>query len=773
MGTLLVGLALGGALGATPLFPEDAEARAWLRRFGLSGSRATSRWEVALQLAQLDQQMRQGWLVLASREEVHQWNRLLESYREELQQLGVRLEGLEEKVSLLDQRVEELGRIRFSGKYRASYVAMGVSNGGNGAQNYAQLAGSIQGANLTPLNTLGTQPVLDYGLGRPLLRESGLSQVLLLTVETEPAPDWLAEMRVFAYSSQGGALTNAVWGVQPPLQANPFGLNVAPYTSAGLDRLSLANTDGSLAVAIGSFSPRFMSPQIYLGEVNPRVGNPRVLDSYGFQVMGELDNGRWGWEAFGSRLFDGNPGLTTPYRSYALGGALQYHNQEWTIGLSGLRAYDDNLGGALVAGQTTNFNQFGGLGNLNWVNPPGYWAAQVNASGAGTQTDQRPLGGLAGSDAGGARATTGPQSISMGGIHAEYVPKGYSLVADYAFSDYRPSRFSGYSTRGSLWRLGGSVDLLPEVWKLELDYRFTDARYDPMLLQFGSPVAGVTPLRVYHRFPDQDQFWLFWSLHNTDTFPHNRQGLWLTTRVQYDPDGAFSLSYRNLQQVTTSLQDVRYRLNGLGPGLPNADVLGFSPGFIDVVFREFSPLSFDANFLPLENPRGSVQSLGAKISHVFTGTPWKLEAGYDAWSFQRGTSLPASLGGSQNRVDLKYELGHLDVSRRFGEDWLVTLGCQQARIHGHYDPGGIYNDFAIANQSVDFLTRDLVQTMPFLKVDWNVDGNVRVGAEAMYYFTQDRVPASVVPGPLGGTGQGAHPFAWNGFRYSTTLEIDF
>ena len=787
---MLLALGLCGLAAAAPLFPGNDDAYRWLREMGLSdASRATSRWEVALQLARAQERIQAGMAPLLSKAELQQLQALLLAYKDELAEMGVRVDSLENRVANLGERVEELGRIRFSGQFRSSFVSMGVHNNGSersgvgaGALNYGDLVGSVEGANLSPLNPIGTQPVLDYSNGRPLINGSGFSNVLSLNVEADLSDELLAELRVFAYSSQGNPLVDAVWGVQQPVQANPFGLANAPFTSMGLDRLAVTHTPTATSLVVGSFVPRFMSPQVYMGTVNPRVGNPRILESYGLQISGELDNGRWGWEGFGTRLYDGNPGVTAPYRSYALGGALNYHNQEWTGTLSFLRAFDDNAGQlpGLTTGQTTNANQLAGLGTLNWVNPPGFFVNQLGGvgqplvAGTGSSTDARPLGGVPSSDIGGPRASFGPQAVTMGGLHLEYAPKGYLFQADYSVSSYRPSRNSGYSTAGTLWRVGGSADWFEDKLHVDLDYRHTDARYDPMILQFGNPLQGsVSALRVYHRFPDADQFWLYWSLHNTDSFPHNRQGLWLTTKVQYDPDGAVTLNYRNLTQVSTSLQDVRVRGNSLGPGLPSNDVLGFSPGFIDVVFREFSPLSFDANFNPLENPRGSVSSAGIKVSQVFTGTPWKVSGGYDSWTFRRSTSLPANLGGSQNRVDLTQALANLEVGYKFGDDFLLSLGVNRATSQGHYDPGGIYNPYAFANGDTGFRTRDLVQTMPYLKADWNVSSGVRFNSELMFYNTRDHVPSQIQAGAYNGPGATTHPFNWNGYRLSTALEVDF
>ena len=784
-GWLLLGLAV-----AAPLFPpnDNDQAAAWLRALGLGDpGRASTRWEVALQLSRAQQQLQAGLAPLLSKVELEQMQELLAAYQPELEQMGVRLQTLEDRVVQLDERVAEQGRIRFSGTFRSSFVSTGVSNTGNprggfgpGALNYDDLAGSITGANLTPLNPLGVEPVIDFVTGRPLFNANSFTSALLLNVEADVSEDVLAQLRLYAYSSQGNPLLDAVYGVQPPTAANPFAAGTSPFTGMGLDQLAVTHIPSSTTLTVGSFLPRYMSPQVFLGAVNPRVGEPRVLESYGLHLTGELDNQRWGWEVFGTRLYDGNPGVTAAYKSFALGAALNYRNAAWSATLSGLRAFDDNATApGLTVGQYTNFNQTAGLGTMNWVNPPGHYVGQQGGpgsplvAGVGTTTDNRPLAGIPNSDGFGPRATLGPQQLTMGSVHLEYAPGEYTLKGDYGLSDYRPSRNSSFSTRGALWRLGAATELFDNKLHLELDYRFTDARYDPMLLQFASPIAGLSPLRVYHRFPDRDQFWQFWSLHNTNEFPHNRQGFWFNTRYQYDPDGAVSFSYRNLTQVSTSLQDVRFLPGSLGPTTPNTLVLGFSPGFIDTVFREFSPLSFDANLQPLENPRGYVSSYAAKVGHVFTGTPWKLDAAYDSWTFRRSTSLPAALGGSQNLVDLTYAVSDLAVGYRVDENLMLTLGCERSTIHGHYDPGGIYNPLAIATNQIDFLTRDLVQTNPYFKLDWNVSDGVRFGTELMLYHTVDRVPTSVTPGPLNGIGSTAHPFSWDGHRFGTTLEVDF
>jgi hypothetical protein len=294
-----------------------------------------------------------------------------------------------------------------------------------------------------------------------------------------------------------------------------------------------------------------------------------------------------------------------------------------------------------------------------------------------------------------------------------------------------------------------------------------------MIFTFPGTAAGQRIFRVYHRLPDFNDFWHMWHLHNTEEFPHNRRGLWARASWQYDPDGKVSVKYHHLDQVRTSLQDVRVPAGSLGFLTPQNNVLGHAPGFFDVVFREFSPLSFDAALNPLENPRGSVNAILAEIDHKFTGSPWLIEGFYERDSFQRPTTLTPARGGSQNRVDLVADQLRVAVGYAFTDEFLLKLGYEQGSIRGHYDPFGNYNPFAILTGSATFDNWDTVQHIPLAEMSWQVADGVRALGEFRWYDTVDNIPASTFAGVPGGAGFTAHPFSWNGYQLGTTLEISF
>lgn len=765
---------------------------------GFRGDRAISRWEAAMMIARALARLESQQALLASKADREALARLVAALRPELEGLGVRVANLEENVSRLDQRVNELSRISFTGQLQAAVVSQGFRNTGNSRGGLGpasldyNLTGTTAMANLVPHGATGIIPALDLVRGRPLTNGVGYSSALLLNVEARPNDDLSAEMRLYAYTSQGDGVINALWGVQPPYLANSFtgtnflngqNINHVPFTNAGVDRLRVTHYPSNLTFTLGSFLPRFISPQVYLGEVNPRVGDPRVLDSFGFHLSG--DHEPFGWEVFGTRLPDGNPGFGTnprPYSTDAVGAALTYNEGPWTAGLSFLRAANQALDtGLLTMGMTNLVQGVAGEVNLNWVNPAGFYVNQLGGptsslvAGTGSTSDGRPIPGFAASDAFGRGGNFGPQGITLGGFNVNYAPEGegWNVAAECNYSDYRPNKNSRYNTTGSLWRVGGGATVFDDQLSFRLDYRWTDPRYDPMILAFPGTAAGLNPFRSYHRFPDHDQFWHLYSLHNTDQFPQNRRGIWFETKWQYDPDAFLQFKYRNLEQVETSLQDVRVKAGSLGPGTPQVNVLGFSPGFFDVVFREFSPLSFDANLNPLENKRGRVQSFGLAWSHIFTDTPWRLDASFDYWRFRRPTGLPANLGGSQNNVDLTNYVGRLGVGYKAFDNVLLTVGYEVGAMYGHYDPGGFYNPFAIATGSTSFTNRDGLQHIPFWEVNWDVSEGIRCGADFHYYDSVDNVNPRVFPGLPGGATAFAHPYSFDGYRLGTRLEVNF
>ncbi|MBQ7529977.1 S-layer homology domain-containing protein, partial [bacterium] len=132
--TPLLGILLGlsvicPVLGA-PIFPDAGEnswaqdAVATLAAKGLlegypdgtfKGDRSASRWEMAMIIARLLNQLEGQHVTLATKSELKQLQDLANNLRSELDALGARVNNLEEAVDSLESRVSNLERVSFYG----------------------------------------------------------------------------------------------------------------------------------------------------------------------------------------------------------------------------------------------------------------------------------------------------------------------------------------------------------------------------------------------------------------------------------------------------------------------------------------------------------------------------------------------------------------------------------------------------------------------------------------------------------------------------------
>lgn len=762
------------------------------------GDRAMTRWEVAMVLARLLSLQEQQQQQFLSKAEKDTLERLVLELKPELEGLGLRLDQLESQVEQLEARIVDKERVRFKGRLVNVFVGAAFFNTGQnasgGAPNsigFEKGVGSTLTSNFVPHGVQGIVPSFDLIKGRPWLDGVGMTSTLYLDVEFEPDNDWYFLTRFYAFNSQGNSALNSVWGGPAPYLSNSFtgqpsansqSISRQPFTNMGLDRLQAFHAPTGLTITLGTFRPKYISSQIFSGQVNPASFDPRFLESYGFQVTGEQklsSKAKLGWEVFGTYLPDGNPpnpavGLS-PYRNEAYGGALEMNWGRWRTNLGYLHAASQASDGQVLGVGLSNLVN-GGTGqvNINWVNPPGFFSGQlskIGSGGIGSTSDQRPVPGLAGSDAAG--GSFGPQGITLGGFQTEYRGADWFLRGDYSHSSYRPNRNSTYTSEGDLFRLGAGVDLFDRQLKLAVDYRYADPNYDPMILSYPGTSAGLNPFRVYHRLPDHDQFWHLYSLHDTDQFPHNRKGIVASLQWNYNDSDSIKLRYRDQTQVRTSLQDVRYQANSISPGTPAVAVLGFSPGFFDVIFREYSPLSFDANLQPREDQRGRLAAFGFDWRHKIEDSAFDLELSYDQYHFHRSSGLSASQGGSQNRVDLLSSIGHFRLGYQADSQWKMGLGYDFGLMRGHYDPFGVYNPYAISMNNIEFRNRDTWQHQPFVDANWKVNDQMTVDLDFRLIDTVDRVPTQVSPGTPGSPFSLAHPFQYQGYQFRTKLEFSF
>lgn len=716
----------------------------------------------------------------------------------------------------------------------------GAAAGSVPAINYNSAVGSTQGAQLNPMNN-GVLPVADFRNGRPLLNGVGFTARAVLGLRVRVSDDIDAGAEFSAFTSQGNQVIDAYWGVTAPWQSNTFtsnagnglgvgngpttgfnqvaGLNSggnAPYSRMTLDSFWVVHNPSQTKLILGSFQETNMDNAIYAGQWNPGAYGPRYLGGFGFNVSGKVDvsdTGVFRWEALGTRLGDNNA-----YDTFLLGADVEFEFDGGSVKANFARVTQDvnqqgvgaravgltNGGGngAFSNGINTSANPGVGIPNqastapLAWVNPPGQFFNQANAfqqrGGAGSTSDTRPIPGQQGLDQ---RSTAiagggfGPQGMTSYGLSAAYkwdLGGGDTQVyisGNYAHSDYKSNVNSGYSVGGNAYRFEVGANLLDGDLDLGIQYLNVDATYDPFILQIGGLGQTVAPLNL----PNLNYYQGLYSLHDTSIYPHNRQGFRFNGQYRFaERRGLVWGKFSSLQQQRTSLYDVRFNTNSLGAGLPNSQVLGFAPGFMDPVFQGYaapqvygsnSVSSFDANLNPLEDNRGKATNWGIGASYKFDDPRVKVELGYERNQFRRTSGLVAALGGSQNNVDLNIGSLHGQVNWEASDKWTLRAGADYTTIDGHYDPSGRYNGFAIATGSTGFNNLDSTQLSPFLGFDYDVSANTQWNMDFRYYTTTSGTSIPTTnPNPATNSNQVGftnNPFEWNGWQVSTQFKVKF
>jgi hypothetical protein len=783
------------------------------------GDRAASRWEVAMMVARLLARLELKQATFADRAELDS----LRSLAVELSALGARVSFLDQEMDTLDRRVSEQERVSFYGFLDTRVVFQSFANDGAG-DNDAGRRGSGTPSGVSYLaygDDVGTRaaptwrpqlhgvfPVVDYRLGRALTNGTGFTSLAILGLKTDVTPELEAGAEFAAFSSQGDAIVDAYWGVSAPYLSNPFTANVAtgqsldntPYTRMTLDRFWIQHKPSKTRLQVGSIDRTSMSPLVYAGQVNLGVYGPKRWPGYGFDVSGSVDlapEQQLSWELLGSRFGDGVRFEGLNYQNYVLAGNAVYHCPRGELRIDGMRmAEEAPNGGPLVVGLTSGLNVAYGASTgwsiRQWVNPPGFFAGQrgvyeqSNPLGVPNTVDGRPISGwnaaldsAAGFSPGG--GDFGPQSEDIYGLTARYdfltgdFGKLYG-VAECGRSDYRASRNSSYTAYGDALRLDIGLDLAAPNLALGLEYLSVDPSYGAASWS-GNVIGGraIKPFNFTGTFHLQDNV----------KYPHNREGFRARGTWRSD-DKAASLwaSAALLSQTKTSLYDVRVTAGALGPAIPTNDVIGFAPGFVDPVFYGFahpgiyggrSANSFDATLAPLENPRGSERAYELGASYRWPVSGWKVSGSWGRTDLQRGTALPAALGGSQHKVDIVTDAFFLEAGCDVSKTVSVNAGVDYVRASGHYDPAGLYNQYALRTGQTGFTNLDSTQWVSHLGVDWQLSEKTSFNLTTRRYDTDDHVSPVIQPGvtELGQVGSTAHPFSWSGWQVSSEMKVAF
>ncbi|MBI3926048.1 MAG: S-layer homology domain-containing protein [Armatimonadetes bacterium] len=802
------------------------------------GDRTATRWEVAMVVARLLARMEQEHATFATRAELDELRKLSSALREELDALGVRVRNLEEGVERIDRRVGELERITFYGVFETRIVSQSFSNSGAGDNdgerrggglappnnvpflNYHNLVGSAPAGSMRP-QVQGIFPVVDFRSGRALTNGVAFTSRLNLGLRLALSENLEGGAEFSAFSAQGDRFVEAYWGVTAPYLSNVFTanaggpapgvqpLNDQPFTRVTLDSFWVHHKPSKTRLILGEFTETRMDPIVYAGQPNLGAYGPRRFAGYGFDATGQvdLDGSLLRWEALGTRFGHGVRFLGNSYQNFVLAANLGYEFHEGAGGVKlnfARMAEEAPSGGPLVVGLISGLNvaygNSAGWTPRQWVNPPGHFAAersvfeQLNTGAvagvlAPNTVDTRPIVGwngmadnAAGFAAAGGGGNYGPQSQDQYGLSARYRwdlgepgEPSIRLGGFFAHSDYRPTRNSSYSAGGDAASVELGARLLEDDLDLSLEYLTVDPTYAPA--GWFANALGLRPVRTMN-------FSGVFHLHDWLNYPHNREGWRLKGRWNWDEDrGSLWTALTLLEQKETSLYDVRVLPGTVAPGAPNFPVLGFSPGFVDAIFSGYAhpflygpgtPSSFTDSLQPLEDRRGSEARYEIGLSYKFLEPKLKVSALYEHGSYKRPSGLAPGLGGSQNLVDMDTDYLNLDLTYTPDEAWTVFGGVDWIRARGHLDPGGLYNGYAIQNQTIDFDNLDTRQLSPYVGFDQKLAANTTWNLTVRRYDTEDEAGPEIRAGTAFDTfGSSQHPFSWDGWQISTQFAVKF
>lgn len=828
-------LGLAAPAFAAPLFPDVPEnhwardAVATLAAKGIvegypdgtfKGDRNATRWEVAMMVARLLGQMEQEHATFATKAELAELQKLVDALRSELDALGARVGTLEDKVDKLDLRVSELERITFYGSLEARVTAQSFHNdadgiqdtnaGGIGGFDYNAAVGTVAGTQLQPQNG-GVLPVADLRNGVGLTNGTGFTMKGILGMRIRVSDDIDAGAEFAAYTSAGNSMVDSLWGVSAPYLCNQFGgsssvnsLNNAPYTRMVLDNFWVIHNPSGIKLTLGAYSEDNMDNILFAGQKNLSAFGPDYLDRFGFNLSGShaFEAGVLRWEVLGSRIStfgSQDSDYVKAYDTDIIGGDIAFEFGGGQVKVNFMRAANeaangDSLGIGLINDANLAYGStLVGATNLQWVNPSGYYNSAALENG-----NKRPIPGWdTTADLG--NGAFGPQSMFGYGISANYKwdigESGNEIYAagEYARTEYKANKDSDYSSEGNAFRVEVGANLLEGDLDLSLAYVSVDPNYDPFV-NMNPYVNGLETYGRYSAFNlmNTNYYSDMWSLHDTEVYPHNREGIRFNGQWRFDDrHGLVWAKAAFLNQKDSSLYDVREQA-GTVAGAPTNYVLGFAPGFMDPVFYGYadpavygaqSASSFDANLNALEDHKGKQTQYGIGASYKWDNPRLKLDLGYNRNEFKRDSDLAVAQGGSQNYVKLNNDNFHIGLGWEANDQWTLRAGCDMVNMNGHWDPSGAYNQFAASVNSIDFKNIDVQQTIPFIGFDCDLSANTQWNMDFRYYDTKDKVDAATFANfredgsaqTVGDTTHGYtnHPFSWYGWQVTTQFKVKF
>lgn len=799
--------ALTANLYAAPLFP-DVPAEHWARdavaelaNKGLlegypdgtfKGDRAATRWEMAMVVARLLSKMEAEDAKFATKEDLENLKKLVDTLKEELDALGVRVTNLEDQLAKLDKRVWALEKITFYGDVDARVVSQGFINTGASNHftraaadaNYNNLVGMAGGVNLiSPFeygfgavanfrrpginNSIFKMPVVDYFNGMPLTNGTGFTARATLGTKIRVSDDVSAGAEFSAFNSTGDPIVDAWWGVSAPYLSNVFASTMwtgfqttanvqaqtnVPWTRMTLDNFWFTHNPSGSKLIIGAYRDNNVDDIVMFGTPNPnRISGPKVLPNYGFNLTGkthlfsDLNYEVMMFMPPDSQLLTANG---FEYKNGALAFDLDWLFERGNFKISYLLANNSFwAGNALTPGQ-----QAAGVYNyFFWLRPQGYNEQQVGAINS-------PIVGLDNQ-----WGAIGPQMINTWGAQFHYDLKNkWFFDANYGSSNYKPNMASGYSVNGAAYKFAIGTTLANDQLDLELGFYHTDPTYDPMV--FSNDYLNAT--NVFHGFYRMPN-WSFdpnlYQLHDSDTYTNNRQGIKFDLEYRFKSgDGKVWLNYGAMDQVQSSVPNVAYFSNSRA-----AWVYGFNPGWIEPFF---SPLEMTAaTSTALEDVKGKVTNWRLGVDYTFSSKLGVL-VDYQNYKYQRlsglGDQMPATASGTFG-IAGNYNSNHIDMNMSELNLGLSYPCTDKFRLYAGWDTSTINGAYAGPGSNVN-----TTQTKPYLGFDYQISDNTCWDFTITSYTVADGQDidnndalynANLTRGNLN----------WNGLQFSTGVKVTF
>lgn len=628
------------------------------------GDRAATRWEMAMVIARLLAKNDQEHETFASKEDMQQVKHLANSYLAELEAFGVRISSLEKEYQKLNIRTTELERIKFYGGFESVWVSQ-----------------RCQG----PLPMVGSTlvPGIDWSNGRLITTGSAISATAKFGADAKISEDFNGGTEFAAYTNIGPDSINQYWGTIPPYLSNPFlasgtpanltgiqGLNNIPWARMTLNNLWLNHNPSNTKVVCGSFTPDLIEKTILAGPKNPNIHNPMFLPFYGAKVSSYKKDRLISWETSFATIPQ-DSGTSFNYNTWMASANMAFNFKRGKISLNYLRTLNE-------------MNSFLTEQNVGIMQMPISQRAGIIPIPLGRNWIDTRTNTL--------RNAAGPQSQNSYGITLHYnLSKALKVEAEAAGTNYNPDTSgTNYSatTCGNLARIGLLGNFNNRL-KLKLDYISVSPTYDPFLLRYQTPpnLPIILPYGTYYSN--------YWQLHDSQTYPSNRQGLvfsgsynWANSMLtaNWSKQDQVAASTREQMQSIGNIEPLFTTIQGTGSekGTVTSYGLGFSHTFrnnlstfvnyfkYDIIRASVNPLdsiSFNENIYI----GGLSYPIGRKLTLYANYTIFNLEGNSGRFQQNFNQQIPALGAGyslsEKSYIKMSYRLFNLRNYALQNSDW--------------------------------------------------------------------------------------------------------